>query len=51
MTSTQRSPHTVSEQLNEDNKNRGYSNIITQLVFCQRHRSSTGYHDRTDWAL
>ena len=48
MVSTQRSNHTVRNQLNKEEKIR-FSKKGIQSVFCQRHSSRTGYHDRDDW--
>ena len=49
MTSIQRLPHTVSKQLNRDNKKSHFSMRGLGSVFCQRHSSRICYHNRTDW--
>ena len=51
MTSTQRPPHTVRNQLNEDNKKQAILKESSLISFLSIPRSRTSYHARTYWLM
>ena len=51
MSSIQRLPHTVSEQLNQDNKKQALFKERSSIGFMSTPRSKTIYHDRKDWVM